>query len=311
MTEWKATGKKGRQKAAQRKKAAQVSSAQARRGADGKLHLVLHPVAGADPYVTLAAPLFEEQWQNDVATSAANTALTALRAGVEKGAVVELAREAMRATSKLADGFLERGANGQVACKAGCDHCCHQSVGVTPAEGLAIVEHLLRTRSAEALAQVKERVATARVRTRGLTAEQRYSPDHPCPFLVDSACSIYEVRPLSCRGMNALDAEECKTQLRDPLARAEFIKNGGGGHSFMEPIRAFHAISAGIQLGLSELYHLDMRPLDLAAAVDELLSGAASLTDDWLAGKPALAAAHGGDSTNNPHGQHLSGRSEA
>ena len=36
----------------------------------------------------------------------------------------------------------------------------------------------------------------------------------------------------------------------------------------MEPIRAFHAVSAGIQLGLAELYRLDMRALDLTAAID-------------------------------------------
>ena len=65
----------------------------------------------------------------------------------------------------------------------------------------------------------------------------------------------------------------------DPEARAAFLAAGVGGRSFMEPIRAFHAVSAGLQLGLSELHGLDMRPLDLTAALDLLLNGPPALPD--------------------------------
>ena len=37
-------------------------------------------------------------------------------------------------------------------------------------------------------------------------------PEHhniPCAFLVDSMCSIYEVRPFGCRRFNSLDVEQC------------------------------------------------------------------------------------------------------
>jgi hypothetical protein len=91
--------------------------------------------------------------------------------------------------------------------------------------------------------------------------------------------------------MNSLDAAECETRLRDPAARAAFAANGGG-HLFVEPIRAFRAVSAGLQLGLLELYRLDMRALDLLAVMDLLLQGDASLARSWMAGQqpfePAL-----------------------
>src|SRR5690606_6640909 len=147
---------------------------------------------------------------------------------------------------KLSDGLLSQ-SNGQVACKAGCDHCCYQSVGVTTAEALTIVDYLNQTLSSEGLAEVARRVAGARARTAGLASAQTYSTDYPCPCLQEAQCTIYEARPLSCCGMNALDAQECRRNLRDPQARAAFLASGTGGHSFMEPIHAFHAISAGLQ----------------------------------------------------------------
>lgn len=63
----------------------------------------------------------------------------------------------------------------------------------------------------------------------------------------------------------------------------------------MEPIRAFHAISAGLQLSLSELYGLDMRPLELTLALDLLLNGPESSAADWLSGQQVFKSALGGD----------------
>ena len=76
----------------------------------------------------------------------------------------------------------------------------------------------------------------------------------------------------------------------------------------MEPIRAFHAVSAGIQLGLSELHGLDMRPLDLIAALDLLLNGPESIPDAWIGGGSAFESARGSDATDAPGLRALSGR---
>ena len=62
----------------------------------------------------------------------------------------------------------------------------------------------------------------------------------------------------------------------------------------MEPIRTFHALSAGLQLGLADLYGLDMRPLDLVAAMDLLLNGPETISDGWSRGEPAFEPAVGG-----------------
>jgi hypothetical protein len=244
-------------------------------------------------HLRLRSPLFEKTWQDELAASAASTALGVLGARPTLDGVVALTRTTMAATSRLVAGFLAHAPDGAVACRAGCDHCCHVVVGVTAPEALTIFAHVERSRSPADLARLAARVAGAHERTRGLSSAARFSPEHPCAFLEAGCCSVYEVRPLACRGMNSLDAAECETRLRDPAARAEFATRGGG-HLFEEPVRAFRAVSGGLQLALLEIYRLDMRPLDLTAAMHLLLQHGRPLVDRWMAGQnpfePAVLA---------------------
>jgi Fe-S-cluster containining protein len=252
----------------------------------GRVHLALHrdPAHGRES-VTLKGPIFEHDWQNELVAGAANTTLGLLAHDPTLERVLDLTRRTLASTANLVAGLLARAPEGSVACKAGCDHCCYQVVGVTPPEALTIVAHLRENRTSEELAAIKARVAERWERARGLSSTERFSPDHPCVFLVNGSCSVYEVRPLACRGMNSLDATECATRLREPVAREEFLTQGHGGRSYLEPIRAFRAVSAGLQLGLAELYHLDMRALDLAAAMHLLLEGPPSLASAWMSGQ--------------------------
>ena len=75
----------------------------------------------------------------------------------------------------------------------------------------------------------------------------------------------------------------------------------------MEPIRAVHAISAGLQVLLSEFYNLDMRPLELTSALHLLFEAPEAVATSWLDGGPAFASARGGDSTHEPGSRELSG----
>lgn len=242
----------------------------------------------------LRAPVFSESWQNEVAEAAANTAFAILAEVPSVASAVALARAVMASMSRLAEGMLARAPAGAVACRRGCDHCCHQSVSVTPPEALAIVEHL-QQKARPALARLVARVGDLHLRTAGLSAAKRFSPEFPCPLLEDGGCVAYEVRPLSCRGMNALDAADCATRLRDPEARAAFVEAGFGGRVFIDPIRGAHAISAGVQLALSEIYHLDMRPLDLTAALTMLFRDPVAVRQRWVDGHRVFDEARGGD----------------
>jgi len=274
----------------------------------GRLHLAVQrdPASGGEA-LTLNDPVFKEHWQNDLALAAASTAHGVLRGQPTVERTVELARNAMAATSRLVDGLLARAPEGAVACKAGCDHCCYQAVGVTAPEALAIVDHLKSTRSSGELARVAAKISERHAKTSHLSSQDRFSPDHPCPFLEAGQCSIYDARPLACRGMNSLDAGECATRLRDPEARTAFLASGRGGHSYLEPIRAFHAVSAGLQLALAELYRLDMHALDLTAAMDLLLNGDESIPAAWIGTGPSFTTART-DDEGDPSLQQISGR---
>lgn len=283
-------------------------AADARRDASGRVHLVVHrdPVSGGE-HLSLRAPLFREAWQNEIATGAANTVHGVLQGEASVDGAVELARNAMAATSRLIDGLLARAPQGSIACKAGCDHCCHQVVGVTAPEALAIFDHLKNTRTEEQLAAFARHVIARDEAGRGLSSAERFSPDHPCVFLEAGKCTIYEVRPLACRGMNSLDADDCARRLRDPEARARFLASGSGGRSFLEPIRAFHAVSAGLQLSLAEIYGLDMLPLELTRVMRLLFEGPPSLVDDWARGKKPFAPARSRDISEDPAAREVSG----
>jgi len=75
----------------------------------------------------------------------------------------------------------------------------------------------------------------------------------------------------------------------------------------MEPIRAFHAISAGLQLSLAELYQLDMRPVELTAVLQLLLNGAESNSREWLSGQKPFESAVRADAATDPGLRELSG----
>ena len=280
-----------------------------RRDAQGRAHLVVHrDDLGRAQALSLSEPLFNDQWQNDVAVAAANTAHAFLAEGHTLDQAVALGRNAMAGTSKLADGALALSSDRAPACHSGCAHCCYQAVGVSAPEVFAIHAHLRATRTPAELDAVIARVRDADDRTRGLTPTERLSPHNPCPFLVDERCSIYDVRPLACRGTNSLDADACARALRDPAARAQFLAGTLTIPCFLEPIRAFHAIAAGVQLALDELHGLEVLPLELTAAMRIMVDDPDTTPQRWLGGHDPFQAARGGDATDDPRIRNLSGK---
>ena len=71
------------------------------------------------------------------------------------------------------------------ACARGCGHCCHVSVPITDLEARYMGEHL-NIKPVELKLSVKHELS-------------EYGSHTPCPFLANGECSIYEVRPLTCR----------------------------------------------------------------------------------------------------------------
>lgn len=98
-----------------------------------------------------------------------------------------------------------------IACQKGCAHCCNPFIVTLPHEALNIAdyvaENFTQAQRKKLLACGKEQDALIQKDSIQVAAANHNSP---CPFLKDNACSIYEVRPLTCRNWISQNAELCR-----------------------------------------------------------------------------------------------------
>jgi uncharacterized protein len=89
------------------------------------------------------------------------------------------------------------------ACREGCAHCCSLRVELTDPEALRIAAHLRSLPIDEYQAHVERLQARA-----ASPADQR----RPCAFLREQRCSIYALRPATCRTAHSLSVAACESQ---------------------------------------------------------------------------------------------------
>ncbi|MCA9636462.1 MAG: YkgJ family cysteine cluster protein [Myxococcales bacterium] len=95
------------------------------------------------------------------------------------------------------------------ACGPGCAFCCHLPVTLSVPEGLRILAHIdsldvdARERAVAAVFAVAAAVS-------GDSEELLFLVRRPCAFLgEDQRCTIYEVRPIACRGHASMSRQAC------------------------------------------------------------------------------------------------------
>jgi Fe-S-cluster containining protein len=166
------------------------------------------------------------------------------------------------------------------ACAEGCAWCCYKRVGTAVPEVLRIVEYLKQNRSAAELDEVRERVL--RLDERRRTMNDAWAAARlPCSLLVGDRCSVYPVRPLTCRGYNSSDARSCERVVK----RREHTEVPVYGPQQ----RLATMVLDGLRAGLTES-RLNGDLLELTAALRIALTDPAAF-DQWLAGKPVFAPA--------------------
>ncbi len=147
----------------------------------------------------------------------------------------------------------ERWADENLACKKGCATCCTQNVVITAVEGEFIHRFISEKGMQEWFAEKLQKKAQTRrpeLTTNGFAAAclegkdvepDSYGSSEPCPFLENNCCTIYEVRPFSCRcfastvtcrpgvpaliGEQYLSASTAVMQLIEHLGQGEFLGN--------------------------------------------------------------------------------------
>jgi Fe-S-cluster containining protein len=154
-------------------------------------------------------------------------------------------------------------------------------VAASAAEVLAIVTHLRRTLSPPELQALAARVEELDERRREAGPDGRARQRFACPLLRDERCSVYEVRPLSCRGCNSYDARACE--------RHYFT--GRGTLPIYNAQHEIHSsVLAGLVFGLRDA-GLEAEPLELVAALRAALARP-DLERRWLKGEAAWNGAH-------------------
>ena len=79
-----------------------------------------------------------------------------------------------------------------VSCKARCSSCCHDNVDISRAEGEYIIEYCREHNIEIDKSALEEQLKVT-------AADVRFSPKSACVFLKDGLCSIYPIRPVTCR----------------------------------------------------------------------------------------------------------------
>ena len=164
-----------------------------------------------------------------------------------------------------------------IACKEGCDWCCHVRVEVEAPEVFRIIAYLQANSSLGELQKTIERIKSLDDQTRGMRTMQRARKKLPCALLVDHRCSVYQVRPLACRGDNSMDAGQCEASYKQGHPA------GINNQSWARQLQLALSVRAGMSAGLKES-GLQSDSLELTAALRIGIETPNAL-ERWLAGE--------------------------
>ena len=170
-----------------------------------------------------------------------------LQASRRQAAVLRLAEQVHQGMSAAIDALPSKA---QHACAPGCFFCCYLPLDVLAPEVFRIAAHLKQTRSPEEFATLVYRLGTHGQHDFGA---------RPCAFLADGRCSIYEVRPMVCRGYNSLSKERCEAYYHDASVDLKGTKDRAAG-------RLAESMEDGVIAGLNAL-GLDAQWYELPSAV--------------------------------------------
>jgi uncharacterized protein len=168
------------------------------------------------------------------------------------------------------------------ACKEGCAWCCHKRVGTSAPEVVRIVEFLRQRLSPEEWPATCERICKRDEERQALSQQDSWAAARlPCPLLVDNRCSVYPVRPLTCRGYNSSDAQACERSCKS-RTRVEVPK-------YEPQHRLTTFMLDGMRSALAEA-GLKSELLELTAALRIAVTEPDAIAR-WLAGEAAFAPA--------------------
>jgi len=104
----------------------------------------------------------------------------------------------------------------KLACREGCSVCCWLRVDVFAHEIFLIVRHLRSHFTAGDIQELMVRLAVHSEKVLPLTPFEHATQNIICPLLQNGRCSIYAVRPHSCRRHHSQDFAACQYTFDHP-----------------------------------------------------------------------------------------------
>jgi Fe-S-cluster containining protein len=120
----------------------------------------------------------------------------------------EIADDVTTAVEFRAERLFTASGLGQRACRDGCAYCCYVPRVLVTLPELARIAEAVATWPADQIVALRARLEAHAAAEASGTAAPSLGP--PCALLVDGRCSVYDVRPLVCRGQHAYDVRECQ-----------------------------------------------------------------------------------------------------
>jgi Fe-S-cluster containining protein len=126
---------------------------------------------------------------------------------------------------------------GTLACRAGCAWCCYFTVDVRAAEVFGILDFVEQSFTPVEKTRVYAEVRENSVALRKLGEGERVTRNLKCPFLNEGRCTIYAVRPQSCRNYHATNVAGCQQSYEEPENLdidpdfAPWVYQAGGAHA--------------------------------------------------------------------------------
>jgi Fe-S-cluster containining protein len=204
-----------------------------------------------------------------------------LKTGIQLRAVVSAAAGVARYVDE-ALAIVDGAYRPALDCREGCSYCC-QKPGVLTSipELVRIVDHVRATFAADAVSELAARARRYSGQIAGRSFNDPVDEAVPCPLLAGGRCSVYDVRPLTCRGYNSTSVDACR--------RAS--SNAGVMIPMFAPLKdATDGATVGAAQAL-EAAGLNAALVDLGSALGIALAAGDGFAESAIAGGDALSGA--------------------
>lgn len=195
-------------------------------------------------------------------------------------AIIRLALVAHRTCQDTAQSFDPK-ALSCLDCQSGCDYCCYPPVSAAVPEVANIVAYIFSQLPEAEQQRLTEKVAQVYAQVNLMTGQERASSNVACPYLNQGKCSIYPVRPLSCRGFNSTSKGACQKVFED-TNKDQAIP------AFVPLLASAQGLKEGMLAGLSQA-QLKTPLVDLVRASHKLLHELDDNLVAWLEGADVFA----------------------